>query len=178
MPSLRLLLPLLIALAGAAHGASQMWEWTVDDGSGPKRHITDMPPPANLKNVKILRSPQGSTAAAPAPATGAVAAASQAASGQSASGNLPPVPAEDKDLTARKKQAEAAEAAKEQQAKQAQAKIRAENCSRAQAAKTTLDSGIRVATVKPNGEREVLDDAARAAEMQRVQSSIASNCGG
>lgn len=182
MTSIRFLIPLFLALAGTVHGASQMWEWTVDDGSGPKRHITDMPPPANLKNVKILRSPKGAAVAATTPApTGPVAVPALAASGaagQAVPGNLPTVPAEDKDLVARKKQAEAAVAAKQREEAQAQARIRADNCTRSQAAKAAFDSGQRISTTQPNGERVILDDAARAAELRRVQASISSNCGG
>lgn len=156
-----------------------MWEWMQDDGNGPRRVISDRPPPANLKNIRILKQPKG-TAVTAAP-QGSVAVPALAAPGtpaQPTAGNLPPLPTEDKDLAARKKQAEAAEAEKQRQAQETQAKAKAENCARAQTARNTLESGIRVATVKPNGEREILDDNARAAELQRVQSTIAANCGG
>jgi hypothetical protein len=39
-----------------------------------------------------------------------------------------------------------------------------------------LESGVRLARTLPNGEREVLDDAARAAERQRLQALLASDC--
>ena len=32
-----------------------------------------------------------------------------------------------------------------------------------------MDSGVRVSHTKPNGEREILDDAGRAAELKRIQ---------
>jgi hypothetical protein len=35
---------------------------------------------------------------------------------------------------------------------------------------------VRVARTKPNGEREFLDDAQRAAETQRMRGVIASDC--
>ena len=76
----------------------------------------------------------------------------------------------------RKKQAEAAEAEKERVAKEAEAKVRADNCNRSRTVKATLDSGVRVATTGADGERVVLDDNARAAEMRRVQASIQQNC--
>ena len=53
---------------------------------------------------------------------------------------------------------------------------RAENCKRAQAAKAGLDSGMRVARMNDKGEREVLDDAARAAELERTQAIIQADC--
>ena len=53
---------------------------------------------------------------------------------------------------------------------------RADNCKRAQSAKTTLDSGMRMARVNDKGEREILDDQQRAAELQRTNQAIAENC--
>ena len=43
-------------------------------------------------------------------------------------------------------------------------------------AKATLESGMRMARVNDKGEREVLDDAQRAAELKRVNAIIASDC--
>jgi len=39
-----------------------------------------------------------------------------------------------------------------------------------------LDSGIRMARMNDKGEREILDDAARAAELERTQAIIQSDC--
>ncbi len=39
-----------------------------------------------------------------------------------------------------------------------------------------MDSGMRVARVNDKGEREILDDNARAAEQRRLQSIIDSDC--
>ena len=154
-----------------------MWEWTQDDGTGPRRVISDRPPPAHLKNIKILRQPQGAPAVANAPGPVAVPAlAAPGTAAQPAAGNLPSLPSEDKDLTARKKQAEAAEAEKQRVTQEAAAKVRAENCARARTAKATLDSGMRVATTRPDGERVILDDDARAAETRRAQAAIQQNC--
>jgi hypothetical protein len=40
----------------------------------------------------------------------------------------------------------------------------------------TLDSGQRIARIKADGEREILDDDARAKEMRRAREAIASEC--
>ena len=40
----------------------------------------------------------------------------------------------------------------------------------------TLDSGVRIARTNEKGEREFMDDAARAAEAKRTQDIIASDC--
>ena len=47
---------------------------------------------------------------------------------------------------------------------------------RAIAAKATLDSGMRMARINDKGEREILDDQQRAAELQRTNQAIAENC--
>ena len=56
------------------------------------------------------------------------------------------------------------------------ARLRAAHCTRLRDAWATLESGVRLARILPNGEREVLDDAARAAERQRLQGLLASDC--
>ena len=43
-------------------------------------------------------------------------------------------------------------------------------------AKSSIDSGMRMARMNDKGEREVLDDAQRAAELKRVNAIIASDC--
>ena len=83
----------------------------------------------------------------------------------------------DKELQAKMKQAEEAEAAKRKADLERVAKARAENCERARRAKTTLDSGVRIATTNTKGEREIMDDNARAAEGRRLNEIIATDCG-
>lgn len=76
----------------------------------------------------------------------------------------------------KKKQTEAAQAAKKKEEDQRVMALRAENCKRAQAAKAGLDSGVRMARMNDKGEREILDDAGRAAELERTQAIIQSEC--
>ena len=71
----------------------------------------------------------------------------------------------------------AAEQAKKKAELDKIAKIRADNCDRAKRAKATLDSGIRIATTNAKGEREVMDDKARADEGKRLDEVIRSDCG-
>ena len=82
----------------------------------------------------------------------------------------------DKALDAKKKQAEAAEAAQKKAEAEKVAKAKADNCKLARQAKTTFESGIRLARANSAGEREFLDDAARASEMQRIQGVIDADC--
>ena len=54
---------------------------------------------------------------------------------------------------------------------------RRENCQRAQAQVAGFQSGTRIATLNAKGEREFMDDATRAAELQRLQTIVQQNCG-
>ena len=56
------------------------------------------------------------------------------------------------------------------------AKARAENCQLAKRAKANFDSGVRISQTNAKGEREILDDAQRATEIQRLEKIIASDC--
>ena len=47
---------------------------------------------------------------------------------------------------------------------------------RAKQAKASFDSGLRISRTNAAGEREFMDDAARASELKRIQGIIASDC--
>ena len=76
----------------------------------------------------------------------------------------------------KKAQAETAEAAKKQAEEQKNASIKAENCERAKRAQAALQSGVRIAQVNAQGEREFMSYETREVETQRTQSIVASNC--
>ena len=154
----------LMVCAGLASTAYAQWQWI--DNSG-RKVFSDTAPPAGTPEKNILKRPGAAASAAPAapaPSTPAPAAA-------------PAPSAVDKELEARKKAAEAAEAQKEKEQAAQQARARAENCQRARQVKGTLDSGMRVATTNAKGEREIMDDARRASETQRLEQIIRSDCG-
>lgn len=160
------LLGLLLVCSSAALA---QWQWI--DGTG-RKVFSDTPPPANIPDKNILRQP-GALTVAPPPAaveaaTGAVAGATPAA---------PRIPARDPELEAKKKQAEQAEEAKKKAELERVAKVRAESCERARKAKITMESGVRLATTNAKGERVIMDDQAKAAESQRMDSIIRSDCG-
>lgn len=163
--------PLLLAgLLLASLSAVAQYQWIDKDG---RRVFSDRAPPADVPAKNILSQPRGSATKAAAPA--AVEAAAPAASTAVAAAK-PPAPGVDKALEEKKKQAEAAEAAKKKAEQDRIAAARADNCKRAMNAKASLDSGLRMARLNDKGEREVLDDAQRAAEQQRVQQIIAQDC--
>lgn len=161
------------ALAALSCG-SALAQWVWVDASGNKV-FSDTAPPPGTPEKNILRSPGHSRPAAATPApTGA-----DAAGGQSA--DAPKPTGRDEQLEAKKKQAEKQAQEAAQAKKKAEddriAAARADNCERARRAKATLDSGVRIATTNAKGEREIMDDEARAAEQQRIDSVIRSDCG-
>ena len=155
----------------AAIAAQAQYQWVDKDG---RRVFSDRPPPADIPDKNVLTQPRGARAPQAAPVAGPAASASEPASAATAA--RPPAAGVDKALEEKKKQNEAAEAARKKADEERATASRAENCKRAMSAKATLESGMRMARVNDKGEREVLDDAQRAAELKRVNAIIASDC--
>lgn len=149
--------------------ASAQWVWK----EGDRKVFSDTAPPASVPDKNIIKRPGGGGAMpAAAPAGDAVAAAAPAAPAAT-----PQLPAADKELEAKKKQAEQHEEARKKAEEQRIVKARADNCARARQAKATIDSGVRLATTNAKGEREIMDDKARAAEIRRLDEAVRSDCG-
>ena len=162
------------ACAGlATTGALAQWQWIEKDGS---KVFSDRPPPLDIPEKNILRQPGGMRAKAPEPVAPASGADPAVASAAPATPAAPKVSGVDKELEAKKKQAEAAEEARKKAEDAKQAKLRADNCARARQAKSTIDSGVRIAQTNAQGERIIMDDTARAAEGKRIDAIIASDC--
>ncbi|MBI2747617.1 MAG: DUF4124 domain-containing protein [Burkholderiales bacterium] len=150
-----------LALCLYALTASAQWQWMDKDG---RKVFSDRAPPSDIPEKNILKRPgsRGSSAPVAAPAAAAPMAA--------------PVAGVDKSLQEKKKQVEDAEAAKRKADEERNARAMADTCSRAQQAKSGLDSGARMARTNEKGEREFMDEAARAAEGERLQGIINENC--
>lgn len=149
--------------------AVAQWQWIDKDG---RKVFSDRPPPQDIPEKSILKQPAGRLPAAVAPATQA------AADGAPAPANTPRVNGKDKELEEKKAQADAEEAAKKKAEEERQAKIRADNCARARQAKVAYEPGRLLVQTNAQGERVFVDDAARAAEIKRLDGIIASDCGG
>ncbi|MBA4264386.1 MAG: DUF4124 domain-containing protein [Comamonadaceae bacterium] len=143
------------------------WQWVDNTG---RKVFSDTPPPSSIPDKNVLQRPGARAPMAPAAEPGEDAASAAAPA-------VPKPPATDPQLEARKREAEAAEEAKKKAEEARIAKVRAENCERAQRAKATMDSGVRIATTNAKGEREIMDDAARAAETRRLNDIIQRDCG-
>jgi hypothetical protein len=156
----------------ASGAASAQWLWI--DSAGNKV-FSDTAPPPGTPDKNILRKPGARAEIKPAEpvATGAAPAAAATPD--------PKVTGKDEQLEAKKKLAEkqAAEAVQAQKKAAAEkfAKTRADNCERAKRAKQTFESGVRIATTNAKGEREIMDDKARAAESRRIDEIVRSDCG-
>ncbi|HEX5374511.1 MAG TPA: DUF4124 domain-containing protein [Aquabacterium sp.] len=155
---------LVAAMASPAH-ASQ-WKWKDADG---RVQYSDRPPPAYVADKDILKRPAAAMRAA---ANKAALEASESA----APALKPSIKASDPELEAKKRQQEAAEAAKKKAEDDKRAKTRAEDCQRARNYQKSLNEGIRISRTNSQGEREILDDKARAAEQARARQAIEANC--
>ncbi len=143
--------------------AEAQWKWRDSRG---QIHISDIPPPRDVPDKDVLQRPElAARRPPPAPAASAVAAAS-----------APAKAAVDPELEERRKRAEQEQAARAEADKQKAAAVRKDNCQRAREQLATLDSGQRIARIKADGEREILDDDARARESKRAREAIASEC--
>jgi len=149
------------------------WQWIDRDG---RKVFSDRAPPPDIPARSILKQPGTSARPLASPIAQLEAPAKAASAAAESEIPVPKLSAEDKDLTERKKQADAAAAAKEKAELQRLAKIKADNCERGRSAKALMDSGVRVSNTNAKGEREILDDAGRAAEVKRAQAIIASEC--
>jgi hypothetical protein len=155
------LLALTLSLAAGAAHAQAIWKWRDKDG---RVQVSDRPPPMEIPEKDILQRPHG----ARAPAASEAAPGAAAASGVDAA-------LEAKRSKAQAEQAAADKAKKDaEKAKQDHAKL--ENCQRARNQLAALEGGQRVARMNDKGEREILDDAGRAAEIARTRQIADANC--
>lgn len=167
----------VLAVAGSlmALSAAAQWQWVDKDG---RKVFSDRAPPADIPKKSILKE---LTNTALNPLAGKVesplaVAADTAASVPAAKASIPRVSGRDPELEARKKQADALEEAKKQAAAEKLAIARADNCERVKKGQASLKSGVRIAITNANGEREFMDDAARAAETRRLESIASTDC--
>lgn len=155
---------LALLLALTALPADAQWRWR--DASG-RITASDLPPPHEIPDKDILQRPAGARAPIARPAAAAAAASAAAPAAASAV---------DKELEAKKRATEQQQKDKAKAEEQRQAAARADNCARARKHLATMESGQRIARMNNQGEREILDDKARAEEIRRAREVIASDC--
>ncbi|WP_411880404.1 DUF4124 domain-containing protein [Polaromonas sp. YR568] len=165
---------LILAVAGGSFAltAFAQWQWIDKDG---RKVYSDRSPPSDVPEKNILKQPRGAKmAVTPVPDGGDQATAPAPAAKNNAS--LPKLSGKDPLLEAKKKQAEDEEAAKKKVEEEKVAKGKADNCERAQKGAASLQSGQRISVTNAKGEREYMDDNARAAEVKRLQAIVNTDC--
>jgi hypothetical protein len=143
---------LLITACALASWANNPWQWVDEAG---RTTYSDQPPSPSGPPVQVLRRPGE---AAPPPTLGAEPVRPPPASPASA-----PAPKSAQEDRLRALQ-------------ESNSRLRAARCAQVRQAWSALESGQRIARTSPTGEREVLDDAARATERVRLQGILASEC--
>jgi hypothetical protein len=130
-----------------------------------------MPPPLGTPDKDVLQQPAATskrnTTSTPTPAAAPASGVTVSAA---------PIKGGEPELEAKLRKAEQEKAAKTKAEDDKQAAARAENCTRAKAYQRTLDDGIRITRTDAKGEREFLDDKARAEEVRRTKAVITSDC--
>jgi len=159
----------LLATLGLALGtaASAQWQWRDKNN---QMHFTDVPPPSDIPDKDILKRPPSAKQLPASPPPAAAPASALDAASAPGSNKL------EAEAEARRAKAEQEEKAKKKAADEANAAARADNCARAKRQMTALDSGMRISRVNDKGEKEFLDDKARADEAQHTRAVIASDC--
>lgn len=162
-----------LALAAASAVWAQ-YQWIDQDG---RRVFSDRPPSADVPDRNIISQPGAGALATQRPA-----APSDVQASTDKADDLVALQSSgtDAELERKKKAAEQAEAAaadaKQKTEQERLAAARAENCRHARNSLISLQSGVRMGYTNDKGEREVMNDTQRAAELQRTERVIASNC--
>jgi len=156
-PFAPLQIALLSALCLALPAQAEIYRYK--DASG-RTVISDQPPPG--------AAPARSYSGGATPATDDASTAAPA-----------PAPAKslaDRDLEFKKRQQEKREAEEKAKKEAANKAAQKDNCDRARRQLQALESGERITTRDANGERAYLDDAQRAAEIDRARKYLAQTC--
>jgi len=164
------------ALACSAPAAAQ-WAWR--DATG-KMVYSDQPPPKSVPAKDVVRQPTAAPASRPRVTTEAPAEADADAKASQAPAGAAPVPraptVAEREIDSRRRQQQLADAEKKASEEEARKAQTAENCERLRAYQRALEGGHRIARLNAAGEKEILGDAQRAAEIERTQTQIEQTC--
>ncbi|MFW9616273.1 DUF4124 domain-containing protein [Aquabacterium sp.] len=151
------------ALVSTPSMAGSQWKWR--DANGAIQY-SDRPPPVGTPEQAILARPTP-ISAKPVVTAASAASAAPASTAASKPGS---------ELDAKKRKSDEEKALQQKAEEEKLAKAKAENCERARSYQRTLNDGIRIVRSNAKGEREFLDDKARAEEARKTQESINANC--
>jgi hypothetical protein len=139
---------------------AEIYKWK--DANGVIRY-SDVPPPSNVPHESL-----GSSKKAVAPPAAAPSSAETAAPKKS------PAAGREDDAVKRREDAEAAK--NKEQAKEAELKLKQQNCATAKANVQNYQHGGRVYKMNEKGEREYLDDADIAKNLEQAQKDVDEYC--
>ena len=150
--------------------AAAQWAWKDQNG---RLVYSDQAPPASIKPAQIVRQPGGAPGGAPVAAAPTVP--SQAGDAKADPSRGPKTVAE-QEAEFRKRQKERADAESKAQRDDQLLAMKAAECERQRGYLRSLEDGNRIFQTTTSGEREVIDDAKRDAEVRRVRESLIKNC--
>ena len=158
-----------VLTASLCSPALAQWKWRDKNN---QVQYSDLPPPQGVPEANILQrpAPANRRVLPTAAASAAPIAASAAPAGLAAPKNVEP------ELEAKLRKEEQGKTARAKAEAEKLAAQKADNCSRARNNLRGLADGLRVARVNDKGEREFLDDKARAEEVSRSQATINADC--
>lgn len=159
----------LLALLLALPVSAEIYNWRDKDG---RLHYSDVPPAAG----EAKRVETGATAPAAQPPAPGPAQPATDDSGTRAAESARPKTLAEQEQAFRERRAAAAEAQAAAEKKQQQEAERQRSCEEMRNQLAGLESGQRVARFNAAGEREVLDDAARAEETARLRRQLGQSC--
>lgn len=162
-------LTLLVASSAFMHVALSQWLWIDKDG---RKVFSDRAPSDEIPPQNILKNP-GAKMTAPSPGSEAISAAAPVSSSKA---SMPKLSGKDAQLEARKKQAEDEAETQKKAEEEKLTKARVDNCDRAKKGLIAVQSGARLSITNAKGEREYMDDDARAKEGKRLQEIASSDC--
>lgn len=169
--SIQLALAAALLFCTALAQAQYMWI----DATGIKQ-VSDRPPPPSVPYKNILKAPSGQYSASnlPKPDPAAASTSETATAALPAATPAKPAPTlAEREADYVKRQKEKADKEKKDREENDKRTAMAENCLSAAANKAALDSGRALSTVGKNGERVVMDEAARAAQSKKMADALA-----
>jgi hypothetical protein len=175
---IRVTLTVAVVLAGFTSTPSEA-QWAWKDGNG-RLVYSDRPPPSDIKAANIVRQPSTQALANPAPASGPLDDAGKPSDAKNSDAKTPapnaPKTIAERDMEFRKRQQERADSDKKATEEQTKSAAKTAECERARGYMRSLEDGIRITKTDAAGNREFLDDAQRAAEVERTRKIIQSAC--
>ena len=167
-----------IILAGFTSTPSEaQWAWK---DAGGRLVYSDRPPPSDIKPAQIVRQPSTQVLANPAPASGPLDDAGKPTDAKNSDTKNPapnaPKTTAEREMEFRKRQQERADSDKKAAEEQARSAAKTADCERARGYMKSLEDGVRIQRTDAAGNREFLDDAQRAAEVERTRKIIQNAC--